>query len=58
MNTYQKNKARVRSMAVEYQNSFCDKNYSYGELAYWQDYFERMAKKYGLVGEFRENGII
>lgn len=58
MNAYQRAKDRARNMAVEWQSGFCDKNYSYGELAYWQDYFSRLAKRYGLVREFRENGII
>ena len=58
MNKYQRAKERARNKAVEWQNNFCEHNYSYGELVYWQDYFERLAKKYGLVEEFRENGII
>ena len=58
MNKYKREKARVRDMAVEWQNGFCDHNYSYGELAYWQNYFSRLAKRYGLVEEFRENCII
>lgn len=58
MNTYQKAKARARDKAVEWQRSFCDQNYSYGELAYWGEYFERLGKRYGLVREFKENGII
>jgi hypothetical protein len=58
MNAYQKAKARARDKAVEWQNGFCDNDYSYGELAYWQGYFSRLAKRYGLVEEFKENGII
>ena len=58
MNKYQRAKARVRDMAVEWQNGFCDQNYSYGELGYYGEYFSRLAKRYGLVREFKENGII
>ena len=58
MNKYQRAKARARDKAVEWQMGFCEANYSYGELAYWQSYFERLAAMYGLVEEFRENGII
>ena len=58
MNTYQRAKERARNEAVEWQLTFNEHNYSYGELAYYGDYFERLAKKYGLVREFRENGII
>lgn len=58
MNNYYRAKARVRNMAVEWQRSFCDHNYSYGELVYWQGYFRGLARRYGLVEEFRENCII
>ena len=58
MNRYQRAKARARDIAIEWQNDFDNHNYSYGELAYYGDYFERLAKRYGLVREFRENGII
>lgn len=58
MNKYQRAKERARNKAVEWQNGFCDQNYSYGELVYWQDYFKCLAKRTGLVREFRENGII
>ena len=58
MNVYQKAKERAKDKAVEWQSNFCDKNYSYEELAYWGDYFWRLARRYGLVREFRENGII
>lgn len=58
MNTYQIAKERARNKAIEWQMDFNNHNYSYGELAYYGDYFERLAKRYGLVKEFRENGII
>lgn len=58
MNNYQKAKEGARNKAVEWQSSFCDHNYSYGELVYYDDYFRRLARRYGLVKEFRENGII
>ena len=58
MDTYQRAKERARNKAIEWQLDFENYNYSYGELAYYTEYFERLAKKYGLVKEFRENGII
>ena len=58
MNKYQKAKKRVRNNAIEWQNDFCNHDYSYGELIYWQDYFRGLAKRYGLVKEFETNGII
>ena len=58
MTKYQKAKERARDKAVEWQTDFSNHSYSYGELAYYGDYFEKLAKRYGLVKEFRENGII
>lgn len=58
MNTYQKTKERVRDKAIEWQADFENHNYSYGELAAWNSYFEKLGKRYGLLAEFRENGII
>lgn len=55
---YQKRKERAREKAVQWQLEFSNRNYSYGELAFFQDYFTGLAKRYGLVEEFRENGII
>lgn len=58
MNTYQNNKEKAREKAIEWQRDFKNHNYSWGELAYYQNYFEKLAKRYGLVEEFRENAII
>lgn len=58
MNKYQMAKEKARNKTIEWQSDFCNHNYSYGELVCWQSYFERLAKRYGLVHEFRENGII
>ena len=58
MNAYQREKENARNKAVEWQRGFCDHDYSYGELAYYGEFFDRLARRYGLVREFRENGII
>ena len=58
MNKYQASKERVRNKTIEWQYDFDNHNYSWGELIWFYDYFEKMAKRYGLVREFRENGII
>lgn len=55
---YALRKADVREEAVQWQGDFCNHNYSYGELAYFQGYFERLGKRYGLLREFKENAII
>lgn len=58
MNSYQKQKAAVREKAIDWQADFCMDSYSWEELADWYDYFEKLAKRYGLIKEFKENGII
>lgn len=54
---YQHRKEMARMEAQEWQRDFDNHNYSYGELAAWQEHFARQARRYGLVAEFRENGI-
>ena len=58
MNTYQKNKARVRDMAQIWQAATAERNISWGELAESAIYFAKIGKRYGLLTEFKENGII
>lgn len=55
---YQIKKQILRDEAIEWQNNFENKNYSYLELANIEEYFYKQGKKYGLLKEFRENGII
>lgn len=57
-NTYQIKKYELRNEAIEWQNNFENKNYSYAELANIEDYFYKHGKRYGLLKEFREDGII
>lgn len=60
MNYYQRRKEAARQEAMEYQQSYglYDKQYSYSELFEKQEYFSKLAKRYGLIEEFKENGII
>ena len=58
MSKYQKKKESLREEAVAWQMMA-------GETAlYWSDilgageYFEKQGRKYGLLREFRENGIL
>ena len=55
---YALRKADVREEAIEWQADFCNHNYSYGELVFQSNYFERLGKRYGLIREFRNEGII
>lgn len=57
--TYSELKERARQKAIEWQGTFSEgKTYYWSEMAYFSDYFSKLAKRYGLIREFRENGII
>lgn len=48
----------ARQEAIEWQADFSNHNYSWGELANWQEHFRELGEKYNLTEEFQENGII
>lgn len=56
--TYQNLKEEARQKAIDWQLNFNNNNYSWGELAFYGDYFHKLAKRYGLIREFKENCII
>lgn len=55
--TYREQKEKARELAVQWQHDFANNNYSWLELANFTNYFTRLGKRYGLLKEFRENGI-
>ncbi len=58
--TYADRKESVRQLAIDFQNcedGSADINLSYRELSYIQGFFETYGKRYGLLREFRANGI-
>ena len=50
MNTYQEKKEAIRQQALDWEY--------WSELAEMTAYFEEQARRFGLLREFRENGII
>lgn len=54
---YEIYKDRARDEAIEFSITSSAYNYSYGELVEKQNYFKKLAKRYGLTKEFKENGI-
>ena len=58
MKTYAERKEAARDEAIEWQYQASEENYSYGEYAFFADYFEKLGRRYGLLKEFRENGIL
>lgn len=55
--TYKQLKEEARQKAIDTQNEISEKNLSWWDVAQLGDYFEKLGKRYGLLKEFRENGI-
>ncbi len=53
-----KTEAEAIQYAIEWSTWAGEQNLSYQELADWYIYFTSIAKKFDLVKEFVENGII
>ena len=64
MTEYARRKEAAREEARRFQDYFagCSDYFteepSWGDLAVAGDHFEKLARRYGLTREFRENGII
>ena len=57
MNKYQEQKEKAREIAIEWQHNDSDFPYSWEGYAIIGEYFYKLGKRYGLLKEFRENGI-
>ena len=55
--SYQRRKDRARQEAIEWLDGFADRLFYWGDMAVFTAYFYRIGKRYGLLTEFRENGI-
>lgn len=55
---YEKGKENARREAITWQNDFAAKAHTEWDLVDACAYFEKLAQRFGLVREFRENGII
>lgn len=58
MITQPTNKSEARAYAVEMQHHMSKKSMSYGELAMHQAQLYKIGKRFGLIKEFRENGLL
>jgi len=54
---YLRGKASARDKAIEWQLETMEMSLSYEVLMIAQNYFQKLGKRYGLLTEFRENGI-
>ena len=57
LNKYQIEKERAREKAIGWQIACGEKCFYMSEYAEMASYFEKLGKRYGLLKEFRENGI-
>ena len=54
---YERAKEALRDFAIQWQYDLANFAYSYSDLIEYGDFFREYGKKYGLLREFRENGI-
>ena len=57
MKNYAAMKEKARQMAIDWTNTDRNYSYSYDDLSILTEYFYKLGKRYGLLREFRENGI-
>jgi hypothetical protein len=56
---YQLKKEHARRIAIYWQSGIASRpGWSLNWLANWMERFERIGRKYGLIREFKENGIL
>lgn len=58
MKKYEKNKENARALAIDWQNKQNNSAVYMSEVIEQQEKFIKLAKRYGLTREFKENGII
>lgn len=55
--TYNTMKETARERAINWQDKAISRNLSYWDIARAGNYFYKLGKRYGLLQEFRTNGI-
>lgn len=55
--TYASNKAVARQEAIDWQNNPFRDSRSYKDMQEAAEHFEKLGRRYGLLKEFRVNGI-
>ncbi len=53
-----KSKDQARQLAIDWQNWQSEQDLSFSEVAHYAEYFSKLAVKFHLKLEFKENGII
>ena len=57
VNKYQLYKEKAREKAMDFLGTYINMSISWSEYAEYTDQFYKLGKRYGLLKEFRENGI-
>jgi hypothetical protein len=55
---YIKTKEQARQYGIDFQAWASNQDLSYGELIHFQNKLSKIAEKFDLVEEFKENGLI
>jgi hypothetical protein len=55
---YYTKKEKARNLAIDWQLNFTNNDRSWGYCITWAARWERIGRKYGLIREFKENGLI
>lgn len=55
---YEKRKEELRDEAIQWSYDTSERTMSYYDLMVEQSYFYEQGRRYGLLREFRENGIV
>lgn len=58
MSKYIEKREQARQLAIDWQLNFANQSHSWLYCIERANRFERIGRKYGLLREFRENGII
>ena len=58
MSKYMQKKEAARNEAINWMTTTANDSMSWYELLNYQDHFMTISRRYGLIREFHENGII
>lgn len=58
MSYYQKKKQELRELTKDFQLQFNQENYSWWDVCEFTNWIYEQAKRFGLVRELKENGVI
>jgi hypothetical protein len=53
-----KTKEKARQCAITWQHWQSKRTLSYKDIAEWAEYFRVLGKRFNLIRDFKENGII